>query len=173
MNGRDVVVLMPTGAGKSLCYQLPATCMSGKRRGVTFVVSPLLSLMDDQVFSLQKKGIDALAWNSETIESHNMKRLYSDNQPALVYVAPERIHSSSLQKVLSHLYKARKLARFAVDEAHCLPIWGITFRCAVSAKLFLICDIYASILSLVSRIVYTANRIPGCPHNGAYCFCHR
>ncbi|KAJ7074415.1 DNA helicase [Mycena amicta] len=132
MAGRDVFVLMPTGGGKSLCYQLPAICRGGKTKGVTVVISPLLSLMSDQVQGLRDKGISAESLTSDTSEDDVKAiraRFYSNTKPSLLYVAPERLQiSSSLQNMLGNLHRQKELARFVIDEAHCISTWGQDFR---------------------------------------------
>jgi hypothetical protein len=137
MSSLDVFVLMPTGGGKSLCFQVPAVCQSDK---VTIVVCPLLSLMEDQVEALKGKGIDAALWNSETASDDAErigKRLSSGNggkKPCLVYVTPEKLKEShSFRGILKKLYDSRELARFVIDEAHCISSWGRDFREAVRA----------------------------------------
>jgi bloom syndrome protein len=136
MAGRDVFVLMPTGGGKSLCFQLPAVCRGGRTRGVTIVVSPLLALMHDQVNGLKEKNIDAVLLTSNTTEADARQirdRVYSREKPTFLYVTPERLKvSASTKSMLSYLYRSKELARFVIDEAHCISTWGQDFREAVS-----------------------------------------
>ncbi|KAI1288759.1 ATP-dependent DNA helicase [Xylaria venustula] len=133
--GEDAFVLMPTGGGKSLCYQLPAIVQSGKTRGITLVVCPLLSLMYDQVEHLRALNISAVALNSEgTPEDRSrIMEILKVNNPEqyidLLYVTPEMItRSEAILSCLSILYQNRKLARFVIDEAHCVSQWGHDFR---------------------------------------------
>ncbi|CCM06382.1 uncharacterized protein FIBRA_08641 [Fibroporia radiculosa] len=135
MTGRDTLVLMPTGGGKSLCYQLPAICTSGVTRGVTVVISPLLALMQDQVEQLNRKGIDVLYFNSDQdreesarVASH-LRAYGTGNKPLIVYATPEKLqHSGEFLSILKGLYSKGLLARFPIDEAHCIVKWGRDFR---------------------------------------------
>jgi len=122
LNDKDVFVLMPTGGGKSLCYQLPAIM----REGVTVVISPLIALMKDQVDGLRRNGVRASFINSSMndgeIESVRTELLAKNVQ--LLYVAPERIKLGTFLPFLKQL----KLNLFAIDEAHCISEWGHDFR---------------------------------------------
>ncbi|KAF3921992.1 hypothetical protein ABW20_dc0104710 [Dactylellina cionopaga] len=135
LDARDVFVLMPTGGGKSLCYQLPAVVHSGKTRGITFVISPLLSLMEDQVAHLTALGIKAYMFNSSVppeAKRELMRELQSRDAASsiqLLYVTPEMLAvSKNMEKAMESLHSRRLIARVVIDEAHCVSQWGHDFR---------------------------------------------
>ncbi|KAF9792319.1 P-loop containing nucleoside triphosphate hydrolase protein [Thelephora terrestris] len=129
LDGKDVFVLLPTGGGKSLCYQLPAVCTTGKTRGVTVVISPLLALIKDQVDGLKQKGVDAVSVTSSEDSQSTISRLRrSGRKPQLLYMAPERLHQGDTMNIITQLYENGQLARFVIDEAHCIETWGRDFR---------------------------------------------
>ncbi len=127
MEGRPVIAIMPTGAGKSLCYQLPAVVLAASG-GVTLVVSPLIALMKDQVDGLSKLGISSAALTSAVspAEQHDILEGIRGGVYELIYVAPERFRSSRFIDALSAI--GDRLALVAIDEAHCISEWGHEFR---------------------------------------------
>ena len=150
LEGNDTVAIMPTGAGKSVCFQIPALLFPG----ITLVISPLISLMKDQVDALVTQGIPSTYINSSLSGAELSRRLYDigDNRYKLIYVAPERLSTDTFQAILAKT----TVSMLAIDEAHCLSQWGHDFRPSYQA-------IYPFINSLPKRpliSVFTATATP-------------
>lgn len=149
IKGEDVIAFMPTGAGKSLCYQLPMLA----RDGMGVVISPLIALMEDQVASLRQNGVRAASLNSGLSQSENrdVRTSILKGEIDILYVAPERLVMESMLSLLEQV----PVSAFAIDEAHCISQWGHDFR-----PVYLSLDILTSRFPGVPRIALTATADP-------------
>ncbi|ODS66942.1 MAG: ATP-dependent DNA helicase RecQ [Acidovorax sp. SCN 68-22] len=151
--GGDALVLMPTGGGKSLCYQVPAIARQQAGQGVAIVVSPLIALMHDQVGALHEAGVEAAFLNStlDWQQALDVERRLARGEITLLYAAPERVTTERFLDLLDGLYQRGQLSLFAIDEAHCVSQWGHDFR-PEYRQLTVLHERYAS----VPRIALTA-----------------
>ena len=145
LKGEDTFVLMPTGGGKSLCYQIPALCL----QGTAVIISPLIALMQDQVAALKESGVRAEFLNSSLSydKEEEITQKLLNGRLDLIYVSPERLNTESFKNILKKI----KISLFAIDEAHCVSQWGHDFR-PENTKFYILKDLFPE----VPRIALTA-----------------
>ena len=145
LDSKDALVLMPTGGGKSLCYQIPALCLEG----TAVIISPLIALMQDQVMALKESGVRAEFLNSSLSydKEEEITRKLLSGRLDLIYVSPERLNSEGFKNILKKI----KISLFAIDEAHCVSQWGHDFRPEYT-KFYILKDLFPE----VPRIALTA-----------------
>lgn len=127
INGKSLLAVFPTGGGKSITFQVPALMAGENEKGLTVIISPLQSLMQDQVYNLESRGItDAVTINGllDPIERANSIQRVEEGEAKLLYIAPESLRSKSIERILQR----RNVVRFVIDEAHCFSSWGQDFR---------------------------------------------
>ena len=124
LEGNNVIVLSPTGGGKSLCYQLPAIAVKNK---ITFVISPLISLIEDQVSFLKSRNIESLKISGTMEDKHKLNKK-NIIKYSIVFITPESIRTNNIMNYLEWLNKNDRINFFAIDEAHCVSTWGHEFR---------------------------------------------
>jgi len=150
LDGKDGLAVLTTGGGKSICYQIPALCC----KGTTVVISPLISLMKDQVDALNEKGIQAAFINSSLSaeESIDVFNRLNNNELKLIYIAPERLDDENFISILKEI----EIPFFAIDEAHCISTWGHDFRPSYKKISKVLNEISSSKGVRIPRFAYTA-----------------